>query len=61
MEFAAVGAARVGFVASEAIGTRIARAPFAGNVAIGKSGFVFPGVDPTLNLNDEGAAKGVTG
>ena len=57
LEFAAVGAAEVEFVTSETHGDWIARLPLAGNVAIGRGGFVFAGVDHALEVDDDGAAK----
>jgi hypothetical protein len=61
LEFAAVGTAEVEFVAGEANGNRIAGLPFAGKVAIGRGGLVFPGVDYAPDVDDDGAAKGVNG
>jgi hypothetical protein len=61
LEFAAVEAARVEFVANQANRNTNARVPFAGNLAILKGRFVFPGVDHLLNLDDDGAANRASG
>jgi hypothetical protein len=61
LEFAAVGTAQIQFVAGDANRDRVAGLPFAGNVAIGRGGFVFPGVDYAPDVDHDGAAEGVTG
>jgi len=44
---------------SEANRNGIAGFPFAGNVAVAKAGFIFPGVGRLLNLDAEATANGV--
>ncbi len=61
LEFASVAAAEVEFVAGEANGNGLAWFPFPGSVAIGGGGFVFPGVDYALDVDDDGTANGVSG
>ena len=46
LEFAAVGAAEVEFVAGEADGDGVAGFPFAGSVAIGRGGIRIPRCKP---------------
>jgi len=58
LEFAAVGAAEVEFVAGEADWDWVAGLPLAGSVAIGRSAFVFASVDHALDVDDDGAANG---
>jgi hypothetical protein len=58
LELAAVGAARVELLPSKANRNGIAGFPFAGNIAVAKAGFVFPGVDGLLNLDAEASANG---
>jgi len=57
LEFLAVGAAEVEFVAGEADRDGIARFPLTGSVALGRGGFVLPGVDDALEVNDYRAAN----
>jgi hypothetical protein len=57
LEFAAVGAAEVEFVAREADGDGIAWFPLAGSVASSCGGFIFAGVDHALEIHDDGAAN----
>jgi hypothetical protein len=61
LEFASVAAAKVEFVAGDANGNGLAWFPFPGSVAIGGGGFVFPGVDYALDVDDDGAANEVSG
>lgn len=58
MQFAAVGGAQVEFVASETHRHWIAGLPFTRYITIGSLGFILPGVNHSLDVNDDGADRG---
>ena len=59
LQFPAVGTAKVKFIAVEANGDAISGFPFAGDVTIGGSEVLFPGVDHAIQINDDRAAREV--
>jgi hypothetical protein len=61
LEFLAVGAAEVEFVAGEAGWDGVARFPFAGSVSLGAGGFVFAGVNHALKVDYYSTKNGICG
>src|SRR5712671_7013458 len=57
LEFAAVMASKKEFIAGKANWHRISGVPLAGSVALGRVGFVFPGVNHSLDVDDDSAAS----
>jgi hypothetical protein len=61
LEFTAVRAAEVEFIPVEANWDRIAWLPFSGGVALSSVTFVFPRVDNSLDVHDDGPPQRMSG
>jgi hypothetical protein len=61
LQLATVAPTKVEFVAGKTNGNGVARFPFARSIAVGRSEFIFPGIDNAVQVYHDGAANRVRG